>query len=117
MSKITSSGKIGAGKGKGKGATAEAKVEGKGKGKGKGKGATAEAPAAETSGRRGRALQWGPDAKIKVLEKDHAFREGSIRAESFALMQEAPTVGAYLEKGGRAKHLTRFSDLEIISIG
>ena len=45
--------------------------------------------------------------KIKIVNKENPFREGSNRAASFDALKGAKTVGDYKEAGGKTKYLSK----------
>ena len=84
----------------------------------KAKGAEAEAP---KSGRKGNPealakarearANAGPDTrKIKILNKENPYRDGSNRAASFDALKGAKTVEDYKTAGGKAKYLSKWAE-------
>jgi hypothetical protein len=60
----------------------------------------------------------GPDVrKLKILEKDNPYREGSNRAASFDALKGAKTVQDYKDAGGKAKYLSRWAEEGRIQLG
>ncbi len=55
------------------------------------------------------ARETGPDLrKIKILNKENPYREGSNRATSFDALKGAKTVEDYKTAGGKAKYISRW---------
>lgn len=94
---------------------ADAPVGGGGKAaKANGKG-NAEALA---KARAARAENAGPDTrKIKIVNKENPYREGSNRAASFAALKGAKTVEDYKSAGGKTKYLSRWAEEGRIELG
>ncbi len=59
----------------------------------------------------------GPDTrKIKILNKENPYREGSNRAASFDALKGAKTAQDYKDAGGKAKYLSRWAAEGIIEL-
>jgi len=59
----------------------------------------------EAKGKRGRAGQFGPEMKIKVLADKNPKREGSAASERFELYGKNKTVESFLAAGGSSRDL------------
>lgn len=100
-----------------KSADTEAKPVGNGGEVAKATGKAKGNPEALAKAREAKAAA-GPDTrKIKVLNKENPYREGSNRAASFDALKGAKTVEEYVAAGGKSKYLSRWAAEERITLG